>query len=271
MASITDLIINTAKKSIKSNPLSLAVRKHIYNKKFATAKKANLFKGIFDSFEEAAASSPKTKNIGYDNEEPANMYHERMKRVYPADYPVMFWLSSLLKNNASVFDLGGHIGVTYYAYKKYLDYPETLDWTVCDVPEVVKSGKTIARQKNIPDLTFTSDYKALNGYDILLLSGSLQYIDIPLSEIITAVDQPPRHVMVNMLPIYNGQSFVTLQNIGTAFCPYRIFNTEEFITSMQETGYKLIDIWENAEKSCHLPFNPEHSLKRYHGLYFEKN
>src|SRR5262245_43873588 len=77
----------------------------------------NLYRGVFKTFEEAQKSSPPSKPIGYDNQAAADLYLERTRRVYPADYPVMFWLDKLFQSGArSVFEFGGHIGIAYYGY-----------------------------------------------------------------------------------------------------------------------------------------------------------
>jgi putative methyltransferase (TIGR04325 family) len=73
------------------------------------------------------------------------MYLERTKVIYPADYPVMFWLEKFIGEGCrKFFDLGGHIGVSYYAYQLHIGYPQDLRWTVCDVPAVVAKGRELS-------------------------------------------------------------------------------------------------------------------------------
>ena len=80
----------------------------------------NLYRGIFPTFAQAQASAPHTRPVGYDNAGAADLYRERTRRVYPSDYPAMFWLDRLFQEGAtSVFDIGGHIGIGYYAYQRY--------------------------------------------------------------------------------------------------------------------------------------------------------
>ena len=117
-------------------------------------------------------------------------------------------------------------------------------------------------------MIFTNDYNAVEGYDVLLASGSLQYIEAPLAEILNAVQNKPEHIIINLMPVHETKAFITLQNIGTVFCPYKIFNQNELIKSMNAADYKCIDAWRNEEKSCDIPFHPEHSLDHYMGFYF---
>ena len=92
-----------------------------YDRAFEASRDANLFRGVFETFDEAARSAPATRPLGYDNPDSAAMYVDRTRRTYPSDYPVMFWLQKLLARGcARLFDLGGHIGVSYYAYRRHL-------------------------------------------------------------------------------------------------------------------------------------------------------
>ena len=70
------------------------------------------------------------------------------------------------------------------------------------------------------------------------------------------------------MPVYDDEAFVTLQNIGTVFCPYKIFNNIELIETLSAICYECIDMWRNEEKECQIPFHPRQSLDVYYGFYF---
>lgn len=264
-------IYHILKRIIIRNPLVRAVKAWEYNYRFKHAENANLFKGVYHSFDEALEHTPPTKKTGYDHTQPAQMYRDRMNRIYPSDYPVVFWLNKIKRENQHLFEIGGHVGVSYYAYQRIMDYPSTHSWLICDVPAVADAGQKIAKDKGETNIRFTTDMTRGDGNDILLASGSLQYIDVPLPDIICHYKEKPHDILINLLPIYDGPTFVTLQNIGTAFCPYRIFNKDQFIQALCRQGYELIDIWENAEKSMTIPFREDRSLSCYHGMYFKKS
>jgi len=243
-----------------------------YEEHFINAINENLFRGVYKSFPEALETAPKSKPIGYNNPEPARMYRDRLNRIYPGDYPAIFWLSKAIEGGrCSIFDLGGHIGIAYYSYQKYIEYPANMDWQVCDVKEVTQAGTQLANKKGCGKISFTNDYHDANGKEIFFASGSLQYLDISLASMIAQLELRPKDIIVNLTPLHDEMEFVTLQNIGSAFCPYQVFNREEFINAVCVLGYTLIDSWENAEKSCLIPFYPEHSLDHYCGLYFRLN
>lgn len=257
-----------------------ALRRRRAEAAFAHNTDANLFRGIYPSFEAAQASAPRTRPLGYDNADAAGMYLERIKRIYPSDYPVIFWLQKLFAQGCStVFDLGGHIGIGYYGYQRYLDYPTKLRWTVSDVPAVMARGMEIARERDpAARLSFNGDFAGAGGVDVLLALGVLQYLPDTLAQRLAALAQGgaqlPRHIILNLTPLHvldnGGQDYFTLQSIGTAFCPYRIAAYAPFLEGLTRLGYQIVDRWQNPDKHCHIAFEPEHSLDVYHGFYLRR-
>lgn len=243
-----------------------------YDDVFAANKDANLFRGVFDTFEAAQASAPATRPLGYDNSAAAGMYVDRTRKTYPTDYPVMFWLQKLIAEGCSKFyDLGGHIGVSYYAYRRYLSYPAMLKWAVHDVPAVMEQGRRVSVEKDRDGyLSFSDHFQDAEGIDLLMAQGSLQYLPDTLPERLQKLAAPPRHIILNLTPLHDRLSYFTLQSIGAAFCPYRISAILDFTKSFEALGYKMVDHWNNPDKSCPIPFYPEHSIEGYHGFYFNR-
>jgi putative methyltransferase (TIGR04325 family) len=238
-----------------------------YERHFASAPRANLFRGVYASFAEAAASAPESKPLGYDNPGPAAMYRNRTDMISLSDYPILLWMTRALPGSQRLFDLGGHVGLRYYSIGSRLDLPEDLVWQVMDVPAVVEAGRALAREKGATRLVFTETREDVDGADILYATGSLQYLERPVHEMLAPLSARPRHVLINQTPMQDGPAYYTLQSIGTAFCPYRIFNRERFLADFAGQGYRPVDHWENAEKACYIPFHPERSLRSYDGWY----
>lgn len=250
--------------------LTDAWRRRRYEREFAQNRDGNLFRGVFATFEEAAASAPGTRPLGYDNPASAAMYLDRTRRVHSTDYPVMFWLARLFgEGRARLYELGGHIGVSYYAYRRYLPYPAALRWTVHDVPAVVAQGRRLAAERDAArQLAFSERFEEASGSDVFLAQGSVQYLPDLLAQRLAALPARPAHVILNLTPLHERESYFTLQSIGTAFCPYRVTSIGEFLRGFERLGYALADQWENPEKRCEIPFHAGHSLDRYYGFHF---
>src|SRR5436305_1048893 len=105
-------------------------------------------RGVFATYAECAAAAPESRPLGYDNDDAAAMYRDRLDKVYPGDYPMIHWLGRAFESGSRrVFDLGGHVGIAYYAYRRYLDYPASLSWQVHDVAAVMASGRRLAGER----------------------------------------------------------------------------------------------------------------------------
>lgn len=241
-----------------------------YDRQFENNLRQNLFRGVFPSFSAAESSAPKTRPTGYDNADAAAMYVERSKKIYPTDYPVMFWLQKLFGAGCSTCaDLGSHIGVSYYAYRQYLSYPKNLRWTVHDVPAVMERGRQLAADNDSDGcLGFDDNFRHVSGVDIFMAQGSLQYLPDTLAEQLQTLSIPPKHLLLNSTPLHKDVSYFTLQSIGTAFCPYRITALGNFIESIEALGYSMADHWLNPDKHCEIPFHTTYSLDEYHSFYF---
>lgn len=238
-------------------------------RRFLDNKDENLFYGVFDTFEAAAASAPTNLHVGYDNAESANIAY--VSAISPRDYPAMFWLlRSFNDGMRSVFDLGGHVGVKYYAFRRVMGFPTDVRWTVCDVPAVVVRGREMAIAR-APEgnLGFTDNYADASGQDVLFASGSLQYLPITLADLLRSLRQLPRRLVINTTPIHDSRSYFTLNSIGTAYCPYRIQARDTLLESIVALGYQKRDEWENTGKGMEVPGNEEFSLRAYSGLCFD--
>jgi putative methyltransferase (TIGR04325 family) len=228
-----------------------------------------IFRGIYPDFAAAARDMPPHRLRGYDNDESAARALEDRLRIFPFDYPVLFWLARCLPGCKLLFDWGGNVGVTYYAYRRYLDYPPDLRWLVSDLPAVIAMGRRLQEQEPAPGLAFTSTAEELGRAEVLLAAGSLHFMEDPFAGL-CAAGTLPRHVLLNKVPAYEKPSAVTLHNMGTAFCPYHLFNRAEFVSRFEGLGYRLVDQWKSPDLGCHIPFFPEHSIPAYSGFYFSR-
>lgn len=267
-------------KRISSNAWRLPLVGHVlaadYERSFAR-RPPNRFRGVYGSFAEAEASIPDGERVGYDHVELAGLYRHRMEKACQSDYAVLFWMKKILdaKPDSFVFDLGGHVGVSYHGWYGYLGYKPGLRWLVEDVPAIVKVGAELAaeyaKDRPNPGLEFTSEVLDAKGCDVFFSAGALQYIDeAPAAMVKRIGGRLPPHIILNKMPVYEGESFVTVQSTGRAFHAYRIYNRAELVNSFTAMGYKLVDDWSNREQHCEIPFTRGRDIDAYSGFYFVK-
>jgi putative methyltransferase (TIGR04325 family) len=242
-------------------------------RRFAQNRDQNLFYGVFASAEEAARSAPATRPLGYDNEASTTLYDFHLVRVFAYDYPVLYWFRRSFDDGLSqVLDIGGHIGIKYYAFRRYLDYPAGLHWQVCDVPSVAARGREIAASRDAQKrLSFVSAPSDARASDLLLLSGSLQYLPVSIGELLGTLAAAPRRIIVNITPIHPERTFFTLNSIGTAFCPYRVVSEAEALAQFAAHGYRPLDRWDCPGKPMTIPGYPTHSLEQYTGFCLDRS
>lgn len=254
-------------------PWVRGVAEPIYRRLFQrTVPIGNAYYGAFDSFAQALAHVPPTTASSFNTEAVKHWYIERHHQIRVSDYPVVYWLSQLFASGQiSVFDLGGHTGVSYYGFRHYLAYPENLHWTIHDMPATVNAGRQWALEHDTHrQLSFADSPTDANAQQILLTSGALQYLDYTLPELLGRLATPPAHVLVNLVPMHPSTGYVTLQNIRVAICPYRVMAVPTFIAEMEALGYRTIDHWESQERKLRVPFQPARSIDSYHGFYFRR-
>jgi putative methyltransferase (TIGR04325 family) len=241
-----------------------------YKRTFA-ARPANRFRGVYATFAEAEAAIPKGQRVGYDHAELAGLYRHRMEKANQSDYAVLFWMRAILDYRSFVFDFGGHVGVSYHGWRDYLNYRPGLRWMVYDMPAIVKVGAELAAERPSDGLEFTSDIAAGRGCTVFMAAGSLQYGEASLTEVLAQLGSAPKHLILNKLPVYDGEAFVTVQSTGRAFHAYRIFNRAALLAEAAALGYRLVDDWVNREQHCEIPFTRGRDIEAYSGFYFVRD
>jgi putative methyltransferase (TIGR04325 family) len=241
-----------------------------YARSFAR-RPPNRFRGVYATFAEAEASLPAGARVGYDHDELAGLYRHRMEKANQSDYAVLFWLKDILDERSFVFDVGGHVGVSYHGWRSYLRYRPGMRWLVYDMPAIVKVGAELARERPSEGLEFTSELADGRGCSIFLAAGALQYAEEPLTTILGRIGTLPRHLIVNKMPMYDGETFVTVQSTGRAFHPYRIYNRAAFVAEVAALGYRAVDDWMNREQHCEIPFTRGRDIDAYSGYYFVRD
>lgn len=264
--------LHTLVDRLARSPGVRQLRSRRFDFQFANNKGLNLFRGVYRSFEEALEAIPESQRAGYDSDQAAELYTGWLD-VFDYDYPAMFWLQrAMLDGSRHIFDLGGNIGIKYYAYSRHCLFPEDLQWTVCDVPAVVRKGREVARERGVgTQLTFVDTAKAPGRSDILFASGSLQYLPNSLSELLADFTDRPKWIIINITPLHPVHGYFTVNSFGPGFCAYRVQQRDAFIAAVRHAGYITRAEWRNAGKLLELPFDPGYGLDYYSGICFQRS
>ncbi len=230
--------------------------------------------GLFESFEAARAWLPRSAE--YDQAALATEFvRTRTKRIFAYDYPMMWWLERAFRSGAtSVLDIGGAVGVHYHAYRRYMEMPSSLTWRIVEVPAMVASGRELATWNGVSVLSFTDNLpQALADADaeVWISAGAIHCLeDGRPNHLLQRCTTRPRHILLNKLPLYEGDDFVTTHHLGEgAYIPMYVYNRMKFIQDIEALGYTLRDQWSVHERSLYLPGYPERSFSSFTGLYFE--
>lgn len=266
-------IVKSLKKVLRGFVESTPILRDFYYYHWLFARNPNLYRGVFGSFAEASAAIPASVLSGYDRDDLHNgsLKHnfnlEEIGKFKQLDYPILVWLAEIFKDRSTVFDLGGSTGSGYYAYRQYIAYPPAIKWLICDVPAAVKVGNELLQRFDSPGLSYTTNIADAEGFDIFMTCGTLQYVEPSLAELLSKLQSPPQHLIINHVPFYNGEEYITLQNLLVSYAPYKIQNRDRFIEALEKLGYELVDSWQQ-NRTCSIPFKPERFVDAYHGFYF---
>ena len=75
-----------------------------------------------------------------------------------------------------MLDIGGSVGVHYYAYRRYIQVPAATAWRMVEVPTMVAIGRNLATTSAALALSFTEDLAQAvmsPSNDIRIAAGAL--------------------------------------------------------------------------------------------------
>ena len=226
--------------------------------------------GVFASLAAAKAAIPAGRLEGWDHEETSEYWLERDLPDQSAGYPIYFWLREVLRPGDAVVDWGGSIGITYWNYKRRTPLPDGLSWTVVEVPAIAAQGVRYAGAKGWRDLHFVSELEPITRADVFITAGAIQYMDSSIPGLFDRLKVRPKHILINKLPLTTRPDYWTLQNLGLAVMPYRVFNDRAFIAYFESNGYRLRERWTITDIPCRIPFYSRYFVPVKAGLYFER-
>jgi putative methyltransferase (TIGR04325 family) len=227
--------------------------------------KPGRFCGVYHSFDCAREEAMRRFGAAeYDDPSIVGNNVQQFMTVESFDWPILYYLAATFDlATTTVFDVGGHIGVKYYAFREYL-CEKPYQWRVIETPSMVDAGKAYMCEAGDADnLKLTTEWDPFHtsAQAILFCSGSLQYIADDLGKISSNLGGPD-FLLLNKVPLTDHDSFVTLDNLGKARVPYRIFNKNEWIENLTRAGYVIGDSWTIPHRDFEVPFSTRAEWKQ---------
>ena len=249
----------------------------LYKKKFARIRHHSFF-GVYDSQKLALKdtkefiSNKSNDTAGYNTAGTESMYDFLLNKVTAYDYPALFWLDQLIQKDDRIFDIGGHIGLAYYNYRRLLNLDERIQlWTVCDVEQVTAGGLARAQKERAIQLKFTNTLSEMKEHQLIICQGALQYLeDDSIWKSIESATTKPRAIIFNTAAVHDTEDYWTINNIGLSYVPYHISSRAMIVLRAEALGYRLTASWKNPGKSCTIPLREDLSLSDYSGFLFER-
>ncbi|WP_158263463.1 methyltransferase, TIGR04325 family [Aliiruegeria haliotis] len=212
---------------------------------------------------------PEGRRAGYETPGTEAISFERMCRVAPWDYPILFWLQKQLRPGMNLLDAGGHMGTKYIAFRDLVALDQ-VTWTVTDLPAIVSAARTAQGRGSLPaSIRFADSPAQVAAPDLLLASGLLQYLDQPFGGFVDALPKRPPLILLNKVALWDAREVVTLERIGPARVPYRIRNRAAFLAEVDSLGYALRDSWTIPELGRRIPTHPGLGMMESCGFMLE--
>ncbi len=222
----------------------------------ANTARASRFSGAFETRDAALTSLPERLQSGYDDSAIAEVSFDWMCTRAAWDYPLLYWLKTLLPQGGTILDAGGHLGTKYIAFRDVLNVKD-LRWVVYDLPGIIAAARARQAQGQIPKaITFWDDLAQVPPAELMIASGVLQYLDQPLGAFLEGLQKPPGYILINKLPLRSGTPIFTIERIGSAKVPYHIRSTQTWSAEVSAAGYQIADTWPIPELSHVIATHP---------------
>jgi len=228
------------------------------------------FRRKFDSLSEARRVADAFTTSGHEHPTNITRHVEGLESLRESDYPVLYYWLQIRPEPRRVLDLGGNVGNLFYAYHRYLHFSGDLKWDIVELPKVREAGERLAIERKENRIRYVDAIRCDEEVDLFLSSGSLQYFDESLPDLLLQLKQLPLHVIINRVPVCHGEEVCTVQDGWTYLVPCKIQNVDALVSGMARIGYDLVENWEANEMRQLVPLYPESSAFRYSGFYFRK-
>jgi putative methyltransferase (TIGR04325 family) len=201
-----------------------------------------IWKGIYDSYEKAQESSSR---INVENIFDARSWYEHqldMRNLVLSDAmpkvssPLLPYACGLQKEELTIVDLGGGIGLDYFRAKNATKL-KIKEYIVVETKEFAKRAKDMNRSDSELKIT---DNLPKNNFDIFYTMNSLHYLKNPIQTISDAIRLgKPKSIVLGGILTCDCETFYTIHERNGNASTVCIVNEALLEKSLKNKGYSL--------------------------------
>lgn len=189
------------------------------------------------------------KNVqSYDNETWAKKQIDRLENI-EEELDAIKNRNSLLveyvdrhnKNNISILDYGGGIGLTYFSLLSRTN--KTIEYNIVELPSICDAG-----QKASTPIKFYEDVPK-KEFDIVYIRTALQYARDWKKTLRDLIRCNPKYIIFAHLSASDMPTYLTLQMWGDYLIPYWFINEQELFDHIRKYNYNI----SHLENSYEIP------------------
>ncbi|MEY4488261.1 MAG: hypothetical protein RIQ79_769 [Verrucomicrobiota bacterium] len=163
------------------------------------------------------------------------------------DRPLLAALEEIVRvsgGHLRVLDFGGSLGTNYWRHRTFLPRGENLRWDVIEQAGFVEAGRQHLVDTPLRFYREVREACGGGGYDVLICSCVLQYLERPLEVLAGWRDLGIPYLLLNNLPLLTkGPDRVRVQHVPpeiyAASYPVWFFNRDAFLTRLK-TDYEIV-------------------------------
>lgn len=182
--------------------------------------------GDYENWEDA-----KNESVGYDNDPEiislvkkltSNKridFNKNNKLIDNSNLRLIACINHILNSEKSsdgsfqVLDFGGALGQHYLGLRNFLNL-QNISWNICETLPMVKEGLIHFQTK---ELKFFESFNSLQTkFDLVLLSGVLQYVEKPLKILENIISKKPKFILIDRFPMvpFFDEDRICIQNVN---------------------------------------------------------
>ena len=165
----------------------------------------------------------------------------------------LLYVASRSNGSLSVLDFGGSLGSGYWQTRKFLQHLR-VQWSIVEQPHFVRVGQAEIANDVLRFYFSIDDSLAAGRPDVILLSGVLQYIELPFSLLDDVFGTATPHIIIERTQFFveDLPDRLTVENVHPsiyeASYPSWFFNLSNFRKFIAASKYRCVEEFDSWER-----------------------